>query len=447
MEKNDEVTVLIEDMTSEGLGIGHADGMAVFIKDTVPGDTVRARVVKIKKTYAFARLTEIVRSSADRVQPACPVARRCGGCQLQETYAEQIQRKQEKAERMLSKFGKVRPILTMNEPYNYRCKVQAAFGTTRSGKIVAGVYQSSSHRIVNVESCLIENEKADQIIASIVDLLPSFPWSIYNEHTHRGLLRHVVVRVSETTSQVMVTLVTTSLEYPQQERFVEQLLRLHPDITTIVLNANPRQTSAVLGTQEKVIYGPGYIEDLLCGKRFRISSRSFYQVNSRQTEILYNTAIDLCQLTGTETILDAYCGTGTIGICASDRAKQIIGVEINGKAVADAKINAEINQVKNAAFYTGDAGNYIARLAAKNILPDLVIMDPPRSGCSDLFLNTVCSMSPKKLLYISCNPDTLARDIKLFEKYGYHAVEAEPVDMFPWTSSIETVCLLTRTAA
>ncbi|MBQ9288683.1 MAG: 23S rRNA (uracil(1939)-C(5))-methyltransferase RlmD, partial [Clostridia bacterium] len=393
----------------------------------------------------MADRTEQVKTSGKSIWFRCPQSETCGGCQLLKLpYSAQLRKKQEWVESLLSAYGSVQPIIGMENPKHYRNKVHAVFALDRARKPVSGVYAAGTHHVVPVRHCLIENEKADQIIASIVDLLPSFPWSIYNEHTHRGLLRHVVVRVSETTSQVMVTLVTTSLEYPQQERFVEQLLRLHPDITTIVLNANPRQTSAVLGTQEKVIYGPGYIEDLLCGKRFRISSRSFYQVNSRQTEILYNTAIDLCQLTGTETILDAYCGTGTIGICASDRAKQIIGVEINGKAVADAKINAEINQVKNAAFYTGDAGNYIAKLAAKNILPDLVIMDPPRSGCSDLFLNTVCSMSPKKLLYISCNPESLARDLQSVLSRHYHVDAIIPVDMFPGTQHVETVLLMSQ---
>ena len=375
----------------------------------------------------------------------CAYAEKCGACQLLKyPYHVQLRKKQERVESLLSSYGTVDPILGMKNPMHYRNKVHAVFALDRARRPISGVYAAGSHHVVPVRHCLIENEKADLIIESIVALLPSFPWSIYNEYTHRGLLRHVVIRASSATGQMMVTLVTTSLECPQLDRFVEQLTSMHPEITTIVINANPRMTSAVLGTNEKVLYGPGYIEDVLCGKRFRISSRSFFQVNSRQTEILYNTAIDLCCLTGNETILDAYCGTGTIGICASDRAKQVIGVEVNGKAVADAKVNAAINHVDNASFYTDDAGRFLSRLAEKNIHPDLVITDPPRSGCSDAFLDSLLCVNPPEILYISCNPDSLARDLHFLVSNGYRAEKIVPVDMFPGTNHVETVVSLSK---
>ena len=375
----------------------------------------------------------------------CPYAEKCGGCQMiKYPYAAQLRKKQEWVESLLSPFGKVEQIIGMEDPMHYRNKVHGVFALDRTHGPIAGVYAAGTHRVVPVRHCLIENEAADRIIDSVVQLLPSFPWKIYNENTHRGLLRHIIVRVSSTTGQIMVTLVATSLELPQMDRFISQLTALHPEITTIILNANPRITSAVLGTREKIVYGPGFIEDVLCGKRFRISSRSFYQVNSRQTEILYNTAIDLCQLNGSETVLDAYCGTGTIGICASDHVKAVIGVEVNGKAVADAKVNAELNHADNAVFHTDDAGRFISRLSSKGTLPDLIIMDPPRIGCSEEFLKTVVDIMPEKVLYISCNPESLAHDLHDLCSHNYHVAHIVPVDMFPATQHVETVVLMSR---
>lgn len=376
----------------------------------------------------------------------CPFATHCGGCQMTKLpYQEQLRVKQRRLEELLRPFCPVEPIRGMSSPLHYRNKVHAVLSVDKSGRPVSGVYAAGTHRVVPVKHCLIEDQRADQIIRSIVELLPKFRLRIYNEYTHRGFLRHIVIRTGQFTGQIMVVLVTTSLEFPGKKEFVQALLQLHPEITTIVVNENNRQTSVVLGNRESVLYGSGYMEDELCGKRFRISPRSFYQVNAQQAEVLYETAIDLMGLTGNETLLDAYCGTGTIGLCASDKAARLIGVELNADAIKDARINAEANQVRNASFYCDDAGRFMTRMAKEGHVPDVVCMDPPRSGSDVPFLAAVKSLAPKKIVYVSCGPDTLARDLDFLCRDGqYKALTAVPVDMFPCTEHIETVVSISR---
>ena len=372
----------------------------------------------------------------------CPDAKQCGGCQLTTMpYKAQLRHKQAYMDSLFSDICAVQPIIGMENPFHYRNKVHAVFGTDKSGNPIAGIYQQGTHHLVPVRHCLLENELAGKIIQHITSLFKTFRWRIYNEYTHRGLIRHAVVRVSESTRQIMVTLVTTTFELPHLEQFVEAVLEVFPQITTIVLNQNTRVTSAVLGTKEKVLYGPGYIEDILLGKRFRISSRSFYQVNSRQTQVLYKTAIDSCNFQGTEVLLDAYCGTGTIGLCAADSVRRLIGIEINKDAVLDARLNAKTNGIDHASFLTGDAGTLLQNLVREHTLPDTVIMDPPRSGSSSSFLQTLLQVLPPHILYISCNPETLLRDLQvLIPKYTVQSIV--PVDMFPGTQHVETVCCL-----
>ncbi len=376
----------------------------------------------------------------------CPVAARCGGCQMTKLpYQEQLRVKQRRMEELLRPFCPVEPSRGMASPLYYRNKVHAVLSVDKSGRPVSGVYAAGTHRVVPVKHCLIEDQRADRIIHSIVELLPKFRLRIYNEYTHRGFLRHIVIRTGQFTGQIMVVLVTTSLEFPGKKEFVQALLQLHPEITTIVVNENNRQTSMVLGNRENVLYGSGYMEDELCGKRFRISPRSFYQVNAQQAEVLYETAIDLMGLTGSETLLDAYCGTGTIGLCASDKAARLIGVELNADAVKDARINAETNHVRNASFYCDDAGRFMTRMAKEGHVPDVVCMDPPRSGSDVPFLTAVKTLAPKKIVYVSCGPDTLARDLDFLCRDGqYKALKAVPVDMFPCTEHTEMVVSLSR---
>ena len=378
----------------------------------------------------------------------CPVAAKCGGCQLTRlSYAEQLQWKQQRVAELLDGICEVRPILGMDDPFHYRNKVHAVLSVDKAGKPISGVYAMGTHRVVPVRHCLIEDRRADRIIQTIVAMLPAYKLRIYNEYTHRGFLRHILIRTGHVTGQIMVVLVATSLEFPGKKAFVQELIQRHPEITTVVLNCNQRETSMVLGTKEITLYGEGYMEDELCGKRFRISPQSFYQVNAKQCEVLYRTAIDAAQLTGAETLLDAYCGTGTIGLCASDGCKQLIGVELNADAIRDAKENARRNGVENARFLCDDAGRFMQKLAKEGNAPDVVMMDPPRAGSDQKFLQSLLMLKPKRVVYVSCNPETLARDLRVLVDGGYRAEWATPVDMFPGTEHVETVVLLSHKKA
>ncbi|MCD8321951.1 MAG: 23S rRNA (uracil(1939)-C(5))-methyltransferase RlmD [Oscillospiraceae bacterium] len=383
------------------------------------------------------------KTSPNKTALPCPHAKKCGGCQLQNLdYPQQLVWKENRVRHLIGRFGPVRPIVGMESPYHYRNKVQAAFGLDGRRRIISGVYQSSSHRIVPVDKCLIEDETADRIIVTIRSMMPSFHMLAYDERTGTGFLRHVLVKRGFATGQVMVVLVAASPIFKLQKPFVKKLLELYPEITTIVLNINDKFTPLVLGQREKILYGKGYIEDVLCGKTFRISPRSFYQINPVQTEVLYSTAISMAGLTGKETVLDAYCGTGTIALIASDHAKQVLGVELNRDAVRDAIANARQNGVTNCWFTAADAGEYMEDMAAHHDRPDVVFMDPPRAGSDEKFLRSLLRLSPPRVIYISCNPETLARDLKTLRSGGYKLEAAQPVDMFPWTNHVETICAL-----
>ena len=375
----------------------------------------------------------------------CPVYKKCGGCDFQGvSYEEQLKIKETQVRQLLAPFCKVHPIAGMKNPYHYRNKVHAVFSHDKKGNAVSGVYQKGTHIVVPVERCMIEDEKADEIIGSIRGLLKSFKIRTYDEDTGYGLLRHVLVRRGFASGEILVVLVTASPVFPSKNNFVKALRKLHPEITTIVQNVNGRGTSMVLVNQEKTLYGKGYIEDILCGYTFRISPKSFYQVNPAQTEILYKKAIKLAGLTGKELVLDAYCGIGTIGLIASRGAGQVIGVELNRDAVRDAVANAKRNQVKNVRFYCADAGKFMVDMAADGVKADVVFMDPPRSGSDVTFLDCLAKMAPKRVVYISCEPESLARDLKYLKKKGYQAEGAWPVDMFGWTGCVETVVMLSR---
>ncbi len=376
----------------------------------------------------------------------CPVYKKCGGCQLQNLpYDRQLQWKQARCQKLLGAFGKVRPILGMEHPWHYRNKVQAAFTwDKRRSRALSGVYQSSTHRVVPVDSCQIEDEQADEIIVTIREMLKPFKLTVYDENTGRGFLRHVLVKRGFGTGEVMVVLVTGTPIFPVKKPFLAELLRRHPQITTIIQNINDKRTSLVLGQQEKVLYGPGYITDSLCGCRFRISAKSFYQVNPLQTENLYRQAIDFAALTGREKVLDAYCGIGTIGlIAAKNGAGQVLGVELNRDAVRDAIVNAKENQVRNIYFTCADAGDYMEEMAAEGEPCDVAFLDPPRAGASPAFLQALCALGPQRVVYISCNPETLARDLKLLRPH-YRPQAIQPVDMFPHTQHVETIVLIQK---
>ncbi len=375
---------------------------------------------------------------------SCPVIKRCGGCQLQQhSYEKQLQEKQNYVNSLLSKFCYVENIIGMEAPYYYRNKVHAVFDTDKKGNIISGVYEAGTHNVVNIDKCLIENQKADEIIVTIRGMLKLFKIRTFNEDTGMGLFRHVLIRTGYKSGEIMVVLVVASHIFPSRNNFIKALLKAHPEITTIVMNVNNKKTSMVLGEREQVLYGKGYIEDTLCGMVFRISPKSFYQVNPVQTEILYGKAIELASLKGNETIIDAYSGIGTIGLIASKHVKKVIGAELNRDAVKDAIINAKRNKVKNAYFYNCDAGEFMNQMVAGKQTADTVFIDPPRSGSTEQFLNSMCTMGPKQIVYISCNPETLERDLLYLVKRNYKAIKAIPVDMFPGTEHVESIILMT----
>ena len=378
----------------------------------------------------------------------CKLYRKCGGCQLQNmTYERQLSYKQAKVVSLLGRFCRVEPIIGMKHPYHYRNKVQAAFTRDRNGRIVSGVYQSSTHRVVPVTKCQLEDLEADRIISTIRSLMPSFRMQPYDEISGKGFLRHVLVKRGFRSGEIMVVLVGGNPVFPAKKRFVSALLERHPEITTVIFNLNRHYTSLVLGEREEVLYGKGYIEEQLCGCTFRISAKSFYQINPIQTQVLYRKALEMAGLTGKETVVDAYCGTGTIGILAAKHAGQVIGVELNRDAVRDAISNARKNECKNIFFHCADAGEFLVQMAKEKKQADVVLMDPPRAGSDRAFLSSVTTLSPKRVVYISCNPETQQRDLTDLVRQGYAVRQIQPVDMFPHTSHVETVALLSRKTA
>lgn len=375
----------------------------------------------------------------------CPAAKKCGGCRyIDVPYEEQLRKKQKLVQKLLERYGKVKPIIGMDDPKHYRNKVHAVFDFDKRTGMVSGIYQEGTHKVVPVEECLIENLQADRIIQSVRKLAKSFKYRAYDEDTGYGLLRHVLIRTGYHSGEIMVVLVLVSPILPSKGNFVRELCKLHPEITTIVVNVNDKRTSMVLGEKQQVIYGKGYIEDTLCEKVFKISPKSFYQVNPVQTEKLYGKAVAYAKLTGKEMVIDAYCGIGTIGIAASDKAKKVIGVELNPDAVKDAVENARKNGIKNIDFYQNDAGRFMLQLAQAKEQIDVVFMDPPRSGSSEAFLDAVIALKPSRVVYISCNPETMARDLQYLckKEKQYRVEELTPVDMFPYTECVEVCGLI-----
>ena len=374
----------------------------------------------------------------------CPVFNKCGSCSYIGTpYEKQLNKKQEDLEKMLGEFLPVPPIIGMKDPLHYRNKVHHVFANTKKG-IISGSYMAGSHYVINIEHCFLEDEKSQQIIHTIRQLLKSFKISIYDEDSGRGSFRHVLIRSGYHSKEYMVVLVMASQILPGKNNFIKALRKEHPEITTIILNVNDRDTSFVLGNRNIVLYGKGYITDTLLKMKYRISPASFYQVNPVQTEVLYSLVDKYCSLTGNETVIDAYCGVGTIGLSLAGKAGKIIGIELNKDAVNDARINARENHLENASFYQGDAGDFLDTMASKKEKADIIIMDPPRCGSTPKFLDSVNRIRPKKLIYVSCDPETLARDLHYLKKLKWEVQKIQPVDMFPMTDHVETVCLLSK---
>jgi len=374
----------------------------------------------------------------------CPNGKKCSGCQLQNMeYEEQLSFKQAKLVKLLGRYGYVENVIGMEDPLHYRNKVQTAFGFYR-GKVISGVYQSATGNIVQTDSCLLEDRRANKIAVTVRKLCEDFKVHAFDNRSGKGFLKHLLVRIGYETDEIMVVLVTAKGDFRSKSAFVDALLKCHPEITTVVWNINTTDKGLMLGEKSEVLFGKGYITERLLGLEFRISPKSFFQVNPVQTRVLYEKAKELANLSGKERVLDAYCGTGTIGLIMAKNAKEIIGVELNRHSVADAKKNAEINNINNARFFAADAGDFMDDLALNNEKIDVVITDPPRAGCSGKFLKSLVSLSPKRIVYVSCNPETLSRDLFALRKANYKVKTIQPVDMFPFTEHIETIVSLTR---
>lgn len=385
--------------------------------------------------------------SVTEANKSCPYVTKCGACHIGErTYEEELAQKKRQIENAVKKYCPVRDMTGMYYPYHYRNKVHAVFGRIKD-EVVAGMYEEGTHNIIPIKDCLIEDAQASAIIRTVAGLIKSFKIWVYNEDTGRGLMRHILIRKGMSTKQIMVVLVTAGAEFPHKNNFVAKLRELHPEITTIVQNINDQNTTMVLGEKNKTLYGTGYIEDVLCGLRFRISPSSFYQINSAQAQVLYKKAVQEAALTGEETVIDAYCGIGTIGMAMAAKARRVIGIELNSDAVKDARANAKRNKINNIQFVAADATEYMTRMSENGECADVVILDPPRSGSTQEFVKAVAAIAPKKVVYISCNPETLGRDLEWFRKAGYKAVKAEGIDMFAFTNHVESIVLLQRRGA
>lgn len=451
MKKDDIVTLKIEDLSSEGLGVGRCeDGMTLFVKDTVIGDVAEVKIMKMKKNYGFARLMNLIAPSADRIDPPCPVARQCGGCQIQAmNYAAQLQFKEKKVRNNLERIGKfenppMEPIIGMQEPFRYRNKAQFPIGRNRDGKLVAGFYAGRTHAIIDCQDCLLGDPVNEKILHLVLSHMEKFHIEPYNEETGKGLVRHVMTRVGFATGEIMVCLVVNGNKLPKAELLTEQLAQI-PGMTSITLNINKERTNVIMGRELSLLWGRDYIEDLIGAVRFRISPLSFYQVNPRQTEKLYGKALEYAGLTGAETVWDLYCGIGTISLFLAQKAKQVYGVEIVPEAIRDAKQNAQLNHFDNAEFFVGKAEEVLPEKYEKEgIFADVIVVDPPRKGCDEAALETMIKMAPKRIVYVSCDSATLARDLNYLCERGYQLERCCPVDMFGNSVHVETVVKLVR---
>ncbi len=450
LKKDDLIRVTIEDLSHEGLGIGRSEGITFFMKDTVIGDTVEAKIMKMKKTYGYARLVRLLSPSPDRVTPPCPVARQCGGCQLQAmSYEAQLRFKEKKVQNALQRIGgfpnpPMEPVIGMETPLRYRNKAQYPVGRSRDGRLIAGFYAGRTHTIIENRDCLLGPKIHERILEQILGHMETFEIEPYNEGSGCGLVRHIMIRQGFFTGQIMVCLVLNGGSLPGSDVLVRALREI-PGMASIYLNINKENTNVILGKKLKLLWGLEYIEDQIHGLTFRISPLSFYQVNPFQTEKLYGKALEYAGLTGQETVWDLYCGTGTISLFLAGRAKQVYGVEIVSEAIRDARENAARNHIANAEFYTGKAEEILPRkYEQEGVQADVIVVDPPRKGCDPKVLSTMARIRPERIVYVSCDPATLARDLKYLCGEGYELKRVCPVDMFGMSGHVETVCLLSN---
>ena len=448
LKKNDVITLAVEGYSSEGSGVGRHNGQAVFVNGAAAGDTVECVVIRAKPNYAVGKLTHILKASQDRVQPDCGVFPRCGGCQYRHiAYEAELRLKYQKVADAFRRIGHLdvtpEPIVGAQAPARYRNKAQYPV-CMANGRLAAGFYAPFSHRVIDCKDCLLQPESFAAILRAVARWAEKYKITTYDENTGKGLLRHIYLRKGFATNETMVCLVVNGEKIFQMEALLAALLKADATIKTVLLNHNTENTNVILGKRCTVLYGDGYIEDILCGKRFRISPLSFYQVNREQAQRLYEKAAEFALAGGAKTLLDLYCGAGTIGLTMADKVEKLIGVEIVEEAVADAKVNAALNGVTNAEFLCADAATAAAQLREQGVKPDAVILDPPRKGCDEALIRTVAEMEPERIVYVSCDPATLARDCERLTGHGYMVKTAVPFDLFPRTVHIECVTLMTR---
>ncbi|MEH6940598.1 23S rRNA (uracil(1939)-C(5))-methyltransferase RlmD [Bacillus sp. JJ722] len=447
VKKSDIVTVEFNDLTHDGSGVAKVEGYPLFVPFALPGEKAKVKVIKVNKGYGFGRLEEILVQSPDRVDYPCSLHKECGGAQLLHlSYEGQLRAKEKQVRDALERIGglkgvKVNPVIGMENPWKYRNKVQVPVGF-QNGRTVAGYYKKRSHEIVDMTNCGVELSMDDSVVLKIRDILVDNGIAPYDEKEHKGIIRHIVVRWAKATDEMMIVLVTRTRTLPNQEEIVKDIVKTIPNVKSIVQNINVKRTNVILGDRSLTLWGKSTITDTIGEIKFAISPRSFYQVNPVQTKVLYDQALQYAQLTGEETVIDAYCGIGTISLFLAQQAKKVYGVEIVEDAVRDARENAKLNNITNAEFVAGAAETVMLDWQNEGIKADVIVVDPPRKGCEESLLNTILTMKPKRVVYVSCNPGTLARDLRILEDGGYKTLEVQPVDMFPQTTHCEAVACL-----
>ncbi|MDK0565418.1 23S rRNA (uracil(1939)-C(5))-methyltransferase RlmD [Clostridium perfringens] len=453
VEKNKEYIFDIISQGYEGEGIAKIDNKyPIFIEGALKGEKVKVRIVKVNKNFAYGKLMEVLEASEERVNPPCAIYKRCGGCKLQHaSYKAQLDFKWDRVKDCVSKIGKLDPSIVkyplgMEEPWRYRNKVQLPIGLI-NGEVKIGFFAPRSHDIIDMESCLIQDEIGDKVVKLTREWIEKFnirPYNVDGEYDEKGIVRHIMIRRGFTTNEVMVVLVTNGEKLPHKEEFVDLMVKNIPGIKSIIQNINSKKTNVILGLESKTLWGEDTISDYIGDFRFNISPLSFFQVNPTQTEVLYGKALEYANLTGNEEVFDAYCGTGTITLFLSQKAKKVYGVEIIPQAIDNAWINAKENKVENVEFFVGESEVVIPDLINKGVKADVVVVDPPRKGCDKKLLDAITNIDAKKIVYVSCDPSTLGRDLKVLEENGYKTLEVQPVDMFPNTSHVENVAKLIK---
>ena len=448
VKKNETVTLTFEDLTHEGSGVGKIDGYPLFVPYGLPGEEASVKIIKVNKNFGFGKLLEVKKPSPERVEAPCNVFYKCGGCQLQHmSYAMQLEMKQNQVKSVMRKIAHldhvpVHPVIGMEDPWRYRNKVSIPVGE-KDGELITGFYQQRSHRIIeDMETCVVQDEVNDRTTEAVRRIASKLGIRAYDERNHRGVLRHIMVRTGQRTNETMIVLVTRTEKLPHKDALIKELTETYPHVKSIIQNVNPERTNVILGKKTNLLWGEEYIYDTIGDIRFAISAKSFYQVNPDQTEKLYEQALEYAEIDSNDVVIDAYCGIGTISLFLAQKAKKVYGVEIVPEAISDAKKNAEINGITNAEFFVGEAEKVMPWWTAQGLRPDVIVVDPPRKGCDEALLQAMIDMQPKRIVYVSCNPSTLARDLRILEDGGYNTQEVQPVDMFSQTGHVECVSQL-----